>query len=110
MNSYVLIVSIAVVLLAATALLARLGVIQKDNALQWLVFAVTEAEKALGSGTGQLKLRYVYDLFAGKFPVLSRFLSFAAFSDWVDIALDEMRFLLTDERVKAYVKGGVGGD
>ena len=27
---------------------------------QWLLLAVTTAEKELGNGTGQLKLRYVY--------------------------------------------------
>ena len=30
---------------------------------EWLLWAVVLAEKELGSGTGQLKLRYVYDLF-----------------------------------------------
>ena len=31
---------------------------------EWLLFAVVQAEKELGSGTGQLKLRYVYNLAA----------------------------------------------
>jgi hypothetical protein len=99
-----------VVLVVVFVFLVKFGFLQKGNVIQWLVFAVTEAEKALGSGTGQLKLRYVYDLFAGKFPVLSRFLSFEVFSDWVDIALDEMRVLLANKNVKSYVEGSVGGD
>ena len=32
------------------------------NVKEWLKWAVVEAEKALGGGTGQLKLRWVYDL------------------------------------------------
>ena len=35
---------------------------------EWLVWAVAQAEKKLGSQTGQLKLRYVYDMFISKFP------------------------------------------
>jgi hypothetical protein len=68
---------------------------------------VVEAERKLGSGTGQLKLRWVYDLFAGKFPLLSRFLSFAAFSAWVDVALNEMQKLLKNCKVAAYVGGSI---
>ena len=36
---------------------------QRERVKEWLLWAVTEAEKELGSGTGQLKLRQVYDLF-----------------------------------------------
>ena len=35
---------------------------------QWLLLAVTQAEKELGEKTGQLKLRYVYDLFIKTYP------------------------------------------
>ena len=47
---------------------------------EWLLFAVTQAEKEFGSGTGQLKLRYVYDMFVTKFPYLVQFISFETFS------------------------------
>ena len=40
---------------------------QLESLRQWLLFAVTEAEKSLGSGTGKLKLRQVYDMFLTKF-------------------------------------------
>ena len=43
---------------------------------EWLLWAVTTAEKEYGSGTGQIKLRAVYDLFLAKFPKLSIFVSF----------------------------------
>lgn len=55
---------------------------------EWLKYAVTMAEKELGSGTGQLKLRMVYDLFVGKFSWLASFISFDKFSSYVDEALE----------------------
>lgn len=61
---------------------------------EWMLYAVTEAERELGGGTGQLKLRKVYDMFLAKFPKLSIFISFDTFSRWVDIALDKMREMI----------------
>jgi len=61
------------------------------NIKQWLKFAVVEAEKALGSGTGQLKLRYVYDLAVKQFPWIVTLVTFEIFSGWVDEALDWMK-------------------
>lgn len=72
---------------------------------EWLLYAVTEAEKELGGGTGKLKLRYVYDMFISKFPWLVKVTSFELFSSLVDDALDEMRELLKNNTaVKALVK------
>lgn len=64
---------------------------QKQKVIEWLKWAVVEAEKALGSGTGQLKLRQVYDWFCEKFPILAAIVPFPVFSAWVDIALETMR-------------------
>ena len=64
---------------------------EKRMAQDWLLKAVSEAEKDLGGGTGTLKLRTVYEWFIKLFPVLSRFLTFKEFSDMVDIALDIMK-------------------
>jgi hypothetical protein len=61
---------------------------------EWLLFAATEAEANLGSGTGQLKLRMVYDMFVQRFPWLARLISFEKFSALVDEALVEMRKML----------------
>lgn len=36
---------------------------QLNKVREWLLYAVTKAEKELGGGTGQIKLRYVYDMF-----------------------------------------------
>ena len=71
---------------------------------EWLLWAVTEAERELGSGTGQLKLRYVYDMFIVKFPFLVKVISFEHFSVLVDEALDKFRTLLeTNQKLKDYI-------
>ena len=73
---------------------------------QWLLLAVTTAEKELGNGTGQLNLRYVYDLFISRFPVAAKIVSFATFSMWVDEALESMRAMLkTNKSAQEYVSG-----
>lgn len=73
---------------------------------EWLLWAVTEAEKDLGGGTWKLKLRQVYDLFVTRFPWLAKLVSFELFSDMVDEALEQMREMLdTNEAVKAFVEG-----
>ena len=73
---------------------------------EWLLWAVTCAESELGGGTGQLKLRSVYDLFVQRFPKLARWISFERFSELVDDALAEMREMLSkNEAVKAIVEG-----
>ena len=64
-------VAVAIVLIYHFFKLPRASQIAKIK--EWLLYAVTEAEKELGSGTGQLKLRYVYDMFVAKFPYLVKF-------------------------------------
>lgn len=79
---------------------------QLKKVKEWLLFAVTEAEKQLGGGTGKLKLRSVYDLFVQRFPWLVQVISFDMFSALVDEALDEMRNLLaTNKAVNELVNG-----
>lgn len=79
---------------------------QLSKVREWLLWAVTEAEKELGGGTGALKLRQVYDLFVTRFPWLAKVISFELFSTMVDEALEEMRELLdTNLAVSAFVNG-----
>lgn len=61
---------------------------------EWLLYAVTMAERELGGGTGRLKLRYVYDWFLKTFPWLAKVVSFELFSSLVDEALEEMKQLM----------------
>ena len=80
---------------------------QIENLKEWLKLAVTEAEAALGSGTGQLKLRDEYDMAVEKFPWVGEFITFETFSTWVDEALEWMNNQLeSNENVKAYVVDG----
>lgn len=79
---------------------------QLQKIKEWLLFAVTQAEKELGGGTGQLKLRYVYDKFLEKFPALVSVISFELFSAYVDEALEQMKHLIeTNKNIDDYVKG-----
>lgn len=64
----------------------------------WLLYAVSIAEKELGGGTGKLKLRYVYDMFIDKFKFLSYIISFDYFSLLVDKALIEMRTIIENNK------------
>ena len=77
---------------------------QKEVILEWLLLAVIKAEKELGDGTGQLKLRFVYDLFIDKFRIISMMMSFSQFSSLVDQALDTMRGMIeSNKQIKDYV-------
>ena len=68
------------------------------NIKEWLKFAVVDAEKELGSGTGQLKLRMVYNMAVKQFPFIVQLIPFDTFSGWVDEALDWMRDQLAENK------------
>ena len=61
---------------------------------EWLLYAVAKAEKNLGSGTGELKLRYVYDMFVAKFPAIAIFIDFDDFCIMVEEALNKFKDLI----------------
>lgn len=71
---------------------------QLEQIQEWLLFAVAKAEEELGSGTGQMKLRYVYDMFVTKFPAIALFLSFDDFKKMVDKALKEFEKLIEENK------------
>lgn len=78
---------------------------QMKSIKEWLLWAVTTAEKELGSDTGKLKLRYAYDLFLTKFPQLFKLISFDKFGELVDEALTEMKQLVsTNKQIEKYVE------
>lgn len=88
------------------ALIVYLVINQKKKIIEWLKYAVSEAEKEMGSGTGQLKLRMVYDWYCEKFPFIAALLPFKVFSSWVDVALETMRKWLDENNA---VAGYIGG-
>lgn len=81
---------------------------QVEKIKEWLIWACVEAEKALQSGTGQLKLRQVYDMFCAvpAFSWVAKLISFEMFSDWVSDALVTVKqMLVSNEALAIYVYG-----
>lgn len=104
----IILVLVLVVLFAGTPVVMFINKTkeQKIEALkEWLKYAVTCAEKALGSGTGQLKLREVYDMAIKQFPWIPKFITFEMFSQYVDEALVWMREQLEkNAQIKGFVE------
>lgn len=71
---------------------------QLNKVREWLLYAVTVAEKELGARTGKLKLRYVYDMFVQRFGWLAKAITFEMFSMMVDEALEKMKTMLSDNK------------
>lgn len=70
---------------------------QMSKIKQWLLIAVLEAESLLGSKTGAIKLRVVYNRFIDKFKVMSHIVSYEMFCALVDEALDEMKQIINNK-------------
>lgn len=108
-NWYMIIALTCVMALIITTVInwLKLPTAQKiKDVKQWLCFAVSEAEKKLKSGTGQLKLRTVYDMFLERFPELKIYITFDRFSLWVKEALEWMKKELeTNPAFKEYIYG-----
>lgn len=78
---------------------------QIEQLKQWLLLAVTEAERIYGEKLGSLKLEYVYEEFRRVFPKLANKISFETFSKYVDIALEKMRkCIASNEKFKDYIE------
>lgn len=96
--AYLIILAVLIVIVIVVAIK------QPAKIKEWLVWAVSQAEKDLGSGTGQIKLRKVYDMFVTKYRIISLFVTFDIFSQWVDAALDVMREMIsTNPKVENYI-------
>ena len=103
---YVILAAIAVVtvgIVAAVHFFRQPSSKQIAKVKEWLLWAVLEAERELGSGTGNLKLRMVYGAFVRMFPWVARVISFDTFSVWVDEALDRAEVWLKEDAVAEYV-------
>lgn len=81
---------------------------QREKIKEWLIWACIEAERELQSGTGQLKLREVWNKFCAVpvFAVTAKFISFEMFSEWVRTALTKAKeMLIKNESLAQYVYG-----
>jgi hypothetical protein len=92
------IIALSIGVVIGVIIIIYLIINQRHKVIEWLKFAVTEAEKMLGEKTGQLKLRQVYDWFVQKFPFVAAVVPFRIFSGWVDVALETMRKWLEDNK------------
>lgn len=105
---YLIIAAIAILSVSGYAIyvfIKRPTTEQIAKVKEWLLYAVTAAEKELGSGTGQIKLRYVYDMFIAKFPYLVKVIPFETFSILVDEALDKFRNMLDNNtNLQSYIE------
>ena len=81
---------------------------QREKVKEWLIWACIEAERALQSGTGQLKLRQVYDMFCSvpAFTWVAKLISFELFSEWVSDALVTAKeMMINNKSLAEYVYG-----
>ena len=110
-NLYLLVAAVALIGTAVLAVYRFLGLTtenQKKKVKEWLIWACIEAERGLQSGTGQLKLRQVYDMFCAvpAFGWVARFISFDTFSDWVTEALQKVKqMIITNQNLARYIYG-----
>ena len=102
MENIAQIISFVVALGVTVSLLILTG-----NVKEWLKWAVAKAENELGSGTGELKLRRVYDWAVEKFPIIKYVLPFCIFSAWVDVALKTLKAQIeSNEDIRRFAEGG----
>lgn len=103
------IIALAIGIVIAVIVASYLIINQRNKVIEWLKYAVAEAEKQLGNGTGQLKLRLVYDWFCEKLPCVAAVVPFKVLSAWVDTALETMKkWLEVGNKIGDYIvsKGG----
>lgn len=106
MDKTILIYLAALVVIAVVMLIAAVKVFGEQKVRNWLVWAVGKAEQEFGSGTGQLKLRSVYNQFIARFPKFSTFITFKRFSALVDEALNILSDMLKNGKIANIIEKG----
>ena len=102
-ENWFLIIALAAVLSCAGVAVYKFAGLPTEKQIkkleEWLLYAVTVAEKELGGGTG------AYDWFVRTFPWLAKMISFEHFSKMVDGALEQMKKMLeSNKAAKEFVK------
>lgn len=106
MDKTILIYFAALIVIAVVMLIVAVKVFGEQKVRNWLVWAVGKAEQEFGSGTGQLKLRSVYNQFIARFPKLSTFITFRRFSALVDEALNILSDMLKNGKIANIIEKG----
>lgn len=110
-NWFLIVAFLACVAVAISLVFRFLGMPtekQKAKVKEWLIWACIEAERSLQSGTGQLKLREVWNMFCAvpTFTWVARKITFELFSEWVSDALVEVKqMLISNNNLAEYVYG-----
>lgn len=108
-----IIVALGCVVFAVYRFLGLPNYEQQTKVKEWLIWACIEAEKLLQSGTGQLKLREVWNLFCAvpAFTWIAKIISFETFSIWVSESLKTVKEMLVSNKTLAkYVYGDNADD
>ena len=106
MDKTILIYFAALIVIAVVMLIVAVKVFGEQKVRIWLVWAVGKAEQEFGSGTGQLKLRSVYNQFIARFPKLSTFITFKRFAVLVDEALSILSDMLKNGKIANIIGKG----
>lgn len=106
MDKTILIYFAALIVIAVVMLIVAVKVFGEQKVRNWLVWAVGKAEQEFGSGTGQLKLRSVYNQFIARFPKLSTFITFKRFAVLVDEALSILSDMLKNGKIANIIGKG----
>lgn len=109
-NNWYVLVGLIVLVVAVIVMVVKFFNLPTDKQLEalreWLKYAVSVAENELGGGTGQLKLRMVYDMAIEKFPWVAKIYTFNDFSRDVDEALEWLKLQLENNKdIKTIVVG-----
>ena len=103
---------VGLLIIAIGAIVAGKKFLDKDKAqkieaiTEWLKYAVTVTEKALGEKTGKLKLQMIWSMATAQFPFITKVMTFEQFSGHVDEALTWMKDQLeSNPNIRAAVLG-----
>lgn len=103
-QNYGLLIFGVVVFLALVGYVIYLFVKQPQKIKEWLIWACAQAEIKLGSKTGQLKLREVYNMFIMKFPIVAKFITFETFQSWTEESLSTLQeWIENNEMIKNFI-------
>ena len=88
----------------ATIIDKTVGKQTKINLIEgWLKYMVILAERKFGSGTGKLKLTYVYNKFVEKWPEIAAWMNETQFNDLVQKAIEKMEELRRNEAINNFI-------
>lgn len=67
---------------------------RKDILSRAALYAVSKAEEAWGSKTGQIKFAEVYSYLNKQYPIITFFLSESKLTEIIELALNQMKWIL----------------